>query len=391
MKTKANSVIRVKPKAAMALVIMACALVYGCKERYLSEIKETNINYLVVEGLINTGSDSTVFTLSRTFKINNKAVEAAEKGAIVQVEDETGATYVLPALLKAGRYGRPSLGLDKTKKYRLRIRTVDKREYLSEFVESRTSPPVDELKYNFNNNYLNVYANTHDPSGNSRYYHYSYIETVEYTADLASYYKVQDKRIVERLFPDEMIWRCYRSTPSNNIVLGSTIALTQDELADQYITSVPRGSLKIRLGYSILVKQTVLTKTGFEFYESLKKNTESIGSIFDAQPSQLFGNIRATTDPSEIVIGFITAGTVTEKRITLISEDFPIAWFEPREIDSVCLKTVKPMSEASIVAEHPVWVPLGGARAGGYDATDDMDCVDCRRQGGVTKKPSYWR
>ena len=44
---------------------------YGCKEKYRPEIKDNNVKYLVIEGLINTGADSTIFTLSRTFKLDN--------------------------------------------------------------------------------------------------------------------------------------------------------------------------------------------------------------------------------------------------------------------------------------------------------------------------------
>ena len=64
-------------KAKFSLIIMGCVLLYGCREKLLPEIKDNNINYLVVEGLINTGADSTIYTLTRKFKLNNKAIEAS--------------------------------------------------------------------------------------------------------------------------------------------------------------------------------------------------------------------------------------------------------------------------------------------------------------------------
>ena len=136
-----------------AVVLIIAGMLYSCKEKYLPELKETYINYLVVEGLINTGTDSTIYTLSRTYKLDGKTVTAPERGAIVQVESDGGNIYPLPALLKPGRYGCPSVGADPAKKYRLRIITNDKHEYLSDFVESRTSPPFD-FKYDFNNNWI---------------------------------------------------------------------------------------------------------------------------------------------------------------------------------------------------------------------------------------------
>ena len=34
-----------------AIVLVIAAILYSCKEKYLPELKETNVNYLVVEGL----------------------------------------------------------------------------------------------------------------------------------------------------------------------------------------------------------------------------------------------------------------------------------------------------------------------------------------------------
>jgi hypothetical protein len=372
---------------------------YGCKEKYTPEIKDNNVKYLVIEGIINTGADSTIFTLSRTFKLDNKAVVAFEKGAIVNVESETGTTYVLPELLKAGSYGRPSLNLDPTKKHRLRIRTKDNREYLSDFVESRTAPPIDALKFDFKNNGLNIYADTHDPSGKSRYYHYSYNETWEYRAEILSYFKVENRQLLGRN-PDDYLYTCWHNAPSANIVLGSTANLNQDRLTDTRINFISASSSKFDFQYSILVKLNVLTNKGFEFWETMKKNTEDVGSIFDPQPSQLFGNIRSSTDPSEIVIGFVSAGTVTEKRLTVIPAELPSQWNVPSPIDSGCIKSVKTLFLGAAVNNNLLgpttrFTPIDEVRIDGvllgYSVTDLLYCVDCRTQGGINKKPSYWR
>jgi hypothetical protein len=38
-------------EVGIVLLVAVCALFYGCKEKYLLEIKDNNLNYLVVEGL----------------------------------------------------------------------------------------------------------------------------------------------------------------------------------------------------------------------------------------------------------------------------------------------------------------------------------------------------
>jgi hypothetical protein len=328
-----------------ALVLVVAAMLNSCKKKYLPSIKDVNINYLVVEGLINTGTDSTIYTLTRTYKLDGKAVIAPERGAVVQVESDAGAVYVLPALLKPGRYGRSSLGADPTKKYRLRIITSNKREYLSDFVESRTSPPFD-FKYDFNNEALNFYLTTHDPSGKSFYYQHSYVETWEY----------------ETINKGGPFYKCWHVVPSPNISLSSTANLTEDRVNNKHILSVPGLSPKLDVEYSVLIRQSVLTRQGFDFFETLRKNTEAVGTIFDAQPSQLLpGNIRSTTNPTETVIGFISCGTVAEKRFLIELKDVPLKWYTV-PIDAGCNEMITP--------------PI---------------CYDCRIQGGTTQRPSYWK
>ena len=313
MKSKAYNKTNITLRLAVSMLTVVCVLIYACKEKYTPVIKDVNPNYLVVDGFINTGADSTIFMLSRTFKLDNKAVTSPEKATIVAVESDGGASYVLPELAKKpGTYAVPALNLDQTKKYRLRIRTKDNKEYLSEFVESKVSPPVD-LTYDFRHGNLNIYSNTYDATGKSRYYNYTYVETWQYRAPQQSFYKVENHKLVLRHYPEDDIYDCYHEAPSKKITVASTTALTEDRLADNLILDLAPGTERVKIEYSMLIKQNVLTRAGFEFYERLNKNTEKVGSIFDSQPSLLTGNITCTTNPAETVIGFISAGTTTQK------------------------------------------------------------------------------
>ena len=255
-----------------ATVFFGCLmLLYACKEKYVPVINDINPNYLVIDGFINTGADSTIFRLTRTFKLESKATVAPEKAAIVTVESDAGKNYVLPELsLKPGTYALPPLILDQTKKYRLRVRTKDNKEYLSDFVESKTSPPFN-ITYDFRHGNLNIYTNTQDATGNSRYYNYAYVETWQYRSKQQSFLKVENGGLKDRKFPQDDIWNCYHVVPSGKISIASTTNLTEDRLADNLLIDILPSSQKVRIEYSVLVKQTVLTKTGFGFFETMKK------------------------------------------------------------------------------------------------------------------------
>lgn len=379
---------------ALIAVILSCVMLCACKERYLPVIKDINPNYLVVDGFINTGADSTIFKLSRTFKLESKAVIAPERAAIVMVESEAGLSYTLPELpLKAGTYAVPALNLDQTKKYRLRVRTKDNKEYLSDFVESKVSPPV-EITYDFRHGDLNLYANSNDPSGKSRYYQYRYDETWEYVSKIKSLLKIENHRMLERRFPEDNIYNCFRNLPSGRIAITSTNSLIEDRVADYPLEVIPASSDKIRIEYSLFVKQTVLTRAGFEFFETLRKNTEQVGSIFDSQPSQLFGNIHCTTNPAEFVLGFISAGTITQKRLLILAEKLPFPLRGPA-YDAGCQASIDTirggdLNRLLLDPVESIYIPIMIDEKGILTASKEKICVDCRLEGGSNKMPSYW-
>jgi hypothetical protein len=147
---------------------------------------------------------------------------------------------------------------------------------LSDFVESKVSPPVN-LTYDFRHGNLNIYTNTHDASGKSLYYNYNYIETWQYRAPQQSMLKVENHQLKERFFPQDDIWNCYHHVPSSRISVASTAALGEDRLSDNLLIDILPTSQKVRIEYSVLVKQMVLTRAGFEFFRNAKKEHRASG------------------------------------------------------------------------------------------------------------------
>lgn len=144
------------------------------------------------------------------------------------------------------------------------------------------------------------------------------------------------------------------------------------------------------------MKQYALTKEAFDFWTILKKNTQQVGGIFDALPSELTGNIHCVTNPQEIVIGFVSAGTVTKKRIFIGYED--IAPWQKASLPNNCSRI--PMSYNKDIIDYyfgryaALYTPLDALNL--YDGTyanierAEIHCADCREKGGTNKKPSYW-
>lgn len=398
------------------LILILDMTTNGCRKPYEPPAVSVSSRYLVVEGVINAGSDSTFINLSRTVKISDKVVANPETGANLTVEGDQNISYPLTEISK-GKYASPGLNLDNTHKYRLRIRTVDNKQYLSDYVEVLNSPPIDSVSYNTNGALttagVNIYVNTHDLSNKVQYYRWDYEETWIINSYYPSYFKSNGDTVLGRNQLTDNITDCWQSDTSSTIVLGSTAKLTQNVVFGQPIISIPSTSEKVGDKYSILVRQYALSKDAYNFYVNIKKNTEQLGSIFDALPSIINGNIHSVTNPAESVIGYISVGSTTSKRIFIENRNLP-HWkkdtsyyegchlaFDPPKLpccyyvfdggenqvnDYINYNTngnKDPLTPINAIVIHPGTPPIG------YTAST-RKCVDCTVRG-TNKPPVFWQ
>jgi hypothetical protein len=168
---------KLKLYICLALVIL---FGYTCKDRYDAGIDYPNTGYLVVEGFINSGVGATSIRLSRTAKLTDTG-RRYELNATVTVEGNDNSRYVLGQQLN-GLYVNNQLTLDRSKKYRLHIRTSNAREYFSDYASPISTPPIDSLNYTLETPGMVIHINTHDPQGKTRYYTWNYEETWEINA-----------------------------------------------------------------------------------------------------------------------------------------------------------------------------------------------------------------
>ncbi|MFI5160884.1 MAG: DUF4249 domain-containing protein [Sphingobacteriales bacterium] len=379
----------------------------GCKKPYAPSIISSNNSYLVVEGVINSGTDSTYIKLTRTVKLSNSAAPAPELGAIVTVEGDNNNSYPISEAGN-GIYSSAALNLTIGANYRLRIKTTNNKEYVSDFVPARDTPDIDSLNYKVQNNGVEIYVNSHDPKNSTRYYRWDFDETFEYVSRIRSFYKIGDDGLptYRSAYNDsDNIYYCYKFGQSHQVLLGSSAKLAQDVIAQQPVDFVAANSGKISLVYSILLRQYALTSDAFNYWQVLKKNTEQLGTIFDAQPSTIQGNIHCITNANEPVVGYISVSGVKTKRIILdhyylnlyttnppptdgdacMAEYIPI---EPAETFKTRLQHVLFTGDSTLVNEVS---QLGTGALIGYTYAP-TECVDCRKVApfGNNLVPVYW-
>jgi hypothetical protein len=396
-----------KRKRLILIFFAAAAVFYSCREKYVPKLKEVSTDYLVVDGYINSGTGPTTISLSRSTPLSNVTKIVRETGATVAVENANGTRVGLTEN-SPGVYINPQLTIVAANKYRLYIKTKNGKEYVSDFSDVRYTPPIDSVYWKIDANGVQVYADAHDNSTPVGYYTFKYDQTWEFTAlyqrlvifktnaaGVRTGFEYFDPvKSLQRRY-DSSVYTCWKYDTAFRINIASTEKLSTNRVSMQPIVYHSAYTEEIFIRYSIHVKMQQVSKANHQFLDNLKKNTQQLGSIFDAQPSENNGNMRCLTIPSERVIGFVEVSEEKDRRIFINKSQLPPGWKVRR--DDVCQEDTLKM------ARDPNFYTLnekdylitreitGDHLTGRIDSVyfSSRYCVDCTTAG-TNKKPSFW-
>lgn len=381
---------------ALCIVLMA----FGCKKAfYPAEITSDKNSYLVIEGVIDNGSDSTIIKLSRTQKIDTIHTINPEPNALVTVESDANSSFALTETMP-GRYAAPPVGLDAAHKYRLHIKTAGHKEYVSAYVAVKNSPPIDSIGFDAQADGVQIYLNSHDATDNTHYYRWTYSETWQFHSKYPSGY---DNGLAARKV-SEQIFNCFANDTSTNVVLASSTKLARDIIYQAPITKIPATAEKIETRYSILVRQYALSSDAYAFWQNLQNNTEKLGSIFDVLPSENQTNYRCLSNPGELVVGYLSVGRTVTRRIFISADQLPTSYSAVYpcfcQLDTVFNNPPHPLTRSynEVVGPNSPYLivsglflpppdPFGHPTAYTYSI---ILCVDCTVRG-KRDAPAFWK
>jgi Domain of unknown function (DUF4249) len=374
-------------KIYYTLIILAGLFFTGCREKFEPTITSLPNSFLVVEGVLNAGQEPTIIRLTRTFKLDQNATVETENNAQLTVEGNDNTVSSLFDV-GSGNYVSGNLNLIAGNEYRLRIKTTDGKEYLSDFTKAKITPAIDSISWKRDDKGVHIYANTSDPTNTSRYYRWEYDETWEIRSQYAPDVIYENGTIRNRVYPQEDVSICWKNYSSTSIFLASSIRLQSDIISEEPLVFIPFSDEKLFFRYSILVRQYALEPDAYNFFDLLKKNSENIGSLFNPQPSEIKGNIHCLTNPDEFVVGFVTASSVAEKRIFISFDQVP-PWPNPNRCETT--KVSNNPDDIRFAAQTLALVP--------YHYLSPPDnlyffstpyCVDCTSRGGSNVRPFFW-
>lgn len=376
------------------LLSIIIVLATSCIEPYNPPEVEQAERYLVVDGYVDKISGNASIVLSRTKNLSESNAILPQINAQVRIEVESGQTYFLNDL-GTGDYVAEGIFLSASDRCKLVIRS-DGKEYESELVGAKDTPEIDSITYVADETGVRVDVTTHDPTNSTGYYQWKFEETVKYRSAFYSGYIYVDGEYEMRTAAND-IYYCWKTEPSTTILVSSSAGLSEDVIYKRTLTFLPSTSWKIENRYSILVKQFAIDEETYNYWIQLMKNTETVGSLFDPQPSQITGNLRCISNPLEPIIGYFSVRSIKEKRLYIDASELPkytniINGYEscsPYEMDSL------------LFADYPDGPPFGSLLVSAVNATGgpgiigytthSSSCIDCRLvRNGSVDEPDWW-
>lgn len=379
----------------LVLLIFFCILlISGCREPFEPVIDPTDLTVLVVEGYLDTEGLPSTLTLSYTSNIQtDDSFSPSFPGGVVYLESESGTRYQLTDL----GFGKFEFGYDipEEENYRLKISTNDGQSYTSDLLTPLLTPDIIDVGFVKNEIGAEIYLTTKGDE-NADDFLWTYEETYAFRPKLPSSYKydpeTQDVVVRELAERTDL---CYRGGISSDLILETSSRFEDQFVFRQSIKQILQDDERLSVRYSILISQKALDKKASEFWEILRKNSNDLGSIFSPLPSNIGGNIKNDLDPEVPVVGYVSLGTVKQKRLFIeVREVIPWRAVEPDyyscfiEPDTVLQADYgQNFSSGSFVPVVPI-IPDGAISPIGFQGAIRR-CTDCTLRG-TNVKPDFW-
>jgi hypothetical protein len=372
-------------KSGIVVISLLLLILSGaCVKQFIPVTTEKNY-LLIVDGLITDQNESYKILLSRSRPIGIKYKVDPVTDALVTVSDDLGNSYSFQQTSPGNYVSDNSIFKGETgRKYMLHIRASDTlgfySYYESELVEMRPVPPIDSIYYekitvrqpddvSRGTDNCQIYLDTHDDSGNCKYFRWDFTETWEFHL----HYE----------FPN---YACWITKATDKILLKNTTGLARDYIERYPVTYIDETSDRLEVKYSMLINQYSLSPEEYTYWDKLKSMSDDVGGLYDIIPANVPGNITCITHPEERVLGYFSVSAKASRRI-FIRDYFAgqVNYYSQCASEKVTNPGIIPgvgfyvwILERNDYA-HPPYVIL----------TSDKGCVDCTVRGSIIKPP-FW-
>ena len=313
------------------IVIFLLPLLAACVDPFEPPVDDYQ-ELLVVEAFINDQPEPQVVKLSLSSPIDTARFTPVT-GAIVLLTDDSGAEYQFRSDGNGDYISNPGEFVAQPgRTYRLNIQFGNGRNYVSEAVEMKQTPPISDLYYELETfisgdgslqDGFVVKADVNAQNSEPLYLRFDWEETYMTVPPFPSFF-IFDDELQSIEIREDNITECWITRNSSAINLVSTEGTAVNDVRRQVVRYLPFNRAELNYRYSILVRQYAMDPRGYDFWKSLKETNESTGTLFDVQPFPLTGNLKNLDDPDEPVLGYFDMATSSERRIFIDQTDVPV-------------------------------------------------------------------
>jgi hypothetical protein len=371
-------------KIPILLILFCMAITESCIEPYAPDIGDYE-NLLIVDGLITNLKGPYEVTLARSFAYDG-GLQRNVSGAAVKVIDNLNNEYVFDEI-SVGVYQNNDtsfIGIIGNE-YKLSVITKDGSAYETEFQELKSSIIIDSVYYQYKPSSdgevkgIQIYTDSHDPDNSTWYYGWTYEEAWEFKVP---YVQLKSQGTLQT---------CYKTNSSNELMIGTSENNASDQLKLHPLYYISYNNNRLRFKYCALLRQYSISKSVYKYLSELKKINEQGGSLYDAAPSALRGNVYNINDENETVLGMFQVSGVTEKVFFINGSDLRENGFIPHGFE-YCERYVVEADDSVTIQDY-----LDGGMMIMDRLTDPPRveivtgplCFDCTLSG-TLEKPDFW-
>ncbi len=374
------------------IFLILLIITLGCKDEFLLDSK-THESLIVDDGLITNEEQLSIVKISKSLPVNYLA-EIPYENCIVTLIENTGKTEILTEI-EPGKYMTSESGMKGIigNEYSISIFTPEGKEYHSDFQElielvDLESVYAESIKllhidYPFGLPGYQFYVDTKTAPTQENYFLWSMTETFEYDAD-------HELAFVETRFGDRIynsprydtLYTCWKTQKVNYIFTATTSKLSIPQITGQPIHFVSTESKKLTKRYSVLVQQYTIGENAYNYWQSIVEQSSNENFLVSSQPYTIKGNIENINNEEEIVLGYFTVASVSQKRI------FVERLYDPFYYNT-CIALTNPIAIGDfkkIVNPPYFWTEVEENTFGILHKY----CIDCRTEGGSLEKPEFW-
>lgn len=334
-------------KRILAFIILVAAA--SCIDPYNPNIKGYK-SLLVVEGLITNENSSYKIKLSRTVNEGSSIPERITDANVYITDGDGIKTHLQNS--GDGYYTTDSTSLTGVigQKYTLQIITSDGKEYKSEECTMLPGAGIDTVYYEKGEEIsgtlgesftgIKIFLNSADATGLNQYFRWTFEEAWKFIMPGPQRYTCTIFRDTTFYFEEVPVVKdvCWKKNQSGEIITNSILSGGANYINKQLIKFIaPAKSDRLTQQYSILVKQYSISEKEYDFWNNLKKVSESGGDIFDSQPYKVISNIHNVNDAGEMVLGYFEVSAVSRKRIFITAHELDTLYLPHYKTDCVAI------------------------------------------------------